>query len=177
MLNKAASSIISSPTSRIRKEIHQTIKDSSSQESNLRMEELKTKVHLKVIKVGLIEINLGRMMIFKYNIDIKVTLVNLNSKYYSKIIILPKFISMRPTLITLRWTLVLSSSILKLLSCEDESLIVWWISFLILDVGLDIIDDAALFNIKSNYLSSQSLDKDLLLSTSIFWVGALFGKQ
>ena len=61
----------------------------------------------------------------------------------------------------------LGSSILKLLSCENKSLLVWWNSFLILDLGLDIIDDVVLFNIKSDCLSSQSLDGDLHSSASI----------
>ena len=86
---------------------------------------------------------------------------------YPKIRILSKFISPTSTLISRRWTLVLGSSILKLLSCKNKSYLFWWNSFLILDLGLDIIDYVALLNIKSDCLSSQSLDEDLYSSASI----------
>jgi len=54
-----------------------------------------------------------------------------------------------------------SSSILKLFSCKDESLLIRWDSFLILDLGLDIFDCVRWLNIKGNSLSSESLDEDL----------------
>ena len=54
-----------------------------------------------------------------------------------------------------------SSSILKLLSGEDKSLLIWWDSFLILDLSFDVFDGICWFNIKSDGLTSKSLDEDL----------------
>jgi len=54
-----------------------------------------------------------------------------------------------------------SSSILELLSGEDQSLLVWWDSLLVLDLGLDVLDGVSWLDIKSDGLSSQSLDEDL----------------
>jgi len=53
------------------------------------------------------------------------------------------------------------SSILKLLSSEDESLLIGWDTFLVLDLGLDVLDGVCWLNIKSDGLSSQGLDEDL----------------
>ena len=53
------------------------------------------------------------------------------------------------------------SSIFQLLSSEDQSLLIGWDSFLILDLGLDVFNSVRSFNIKSDGLSSQSLNKDL----------------
>jgi len=53
------------------------------------------------------------------------------------------------------------SSILKLLSGEDESLLVWWDTFLVLDLGLDVFDGVCWLNIEGDGLSSQCLDEDL----------------
>jgi len=53
------------------------------------------------------------------------------------------------------------SSILELLSSEDESLLIGWDTFLVLDLGLDIFNGVSWLNIKSDSLSSQGLDKDL----------------
>eukprot|EP00274_Cyanoptyche_gloeocystis_P003274 CAMPEP_0196658778 /NCGR_PEP_ID=MMETSP1086-20130531/31463_1 /TAXON_ID=77921 /ORGANISM="Cyanoptyche gloeocystis , Strain SAG4.97" /LENGTH=159 /DNA_ID=CAMNT_0041992507 /DNA_START=224 /DNA_END=703 /DNA_ORIENTATION=- len=54
-----------------------------------------------------------------------------------------------------------SSSILKLFSGEDESLLVWWDSFFVLDLGLYVFDSVARFNLKGNGLPGESLDEDL----------------
>ena len=54
-----------------------------------------------------------------------------------------------------------SSSILKLLTGEDESLLVWWDTFFILDLGLDILNSICWLDIKGDGLSSESLDEDL----------------
>ena len=54
-----------------------------------------------------------------------------------------------------------SSSILELLSSEDESLLVWWDTLLILDLGLDVLDGVGWLDIKSDGLTSESLDEDL----------------
>jgi len=54
-----------------------------------------------------------------------------------------------------------SSSILELLSSEDESLLVWWDTLLILDLGLDVLDGVSWLDIKGDGLTSESLDEDL----------------
>merc|ERR1712126_675526 len=57
------------------------------------------------------------------------------------------------------------SSVFKLLSSEDQSLLVWRDSFLVLDLGLDVLDRIRRFNLKSNGLVSQGLDEDLHTSS------------
>ena len=54
-----------------------------------------------------------------------------------------------------------SSAVLKLLSGEDESLLIWGNSFLILDLSLDSLNGVGLLNLKGDGLSSESLDEDL----------------
>jgi len=54
-----------------------------------------------------------------------------------------------------------SSAILKLLSGEDESLLIWGNTFLVLDFGFDILNGVGGFDIQSDSLSSEGLDKDL----------------
>jgi len=54
-----------------------------------------------------------------------------------------------------------SSSIFKLLTGEDKSLLVRWDSFLVLDLGFDVFDGVRLFNFKSDGFTSQGLDEDL----------------
>jgi len=54
-----------------------------------------------------------------------------------------------------------SSTVLELLSGEDKSLLVWWDSFLILDLGLDVLDSVSWLNIKGDGLTSEGLDEDL----------------
>ena len=41
-----------------------------------------------------------------------------------------------------------SSAVLKLLSGEDESLLIWGNSFLVLDLGLDSFDGVSLLNLE-----------------------------
>merc|ERR1712126_391309 len=57
------------------------------------------------------------------------------------------------------------SSIFKLLSGKDQSLLVWWDSLLILDLGLDVLYGVRRFNLQGNGLASQSLDEDLHTSS------------
>merc|ERR1712102_246416 len=57
------------------------------------------------------------------------------------------------------------SSILKLLSSKDQSLLVWGDSFLVLDLGLHILNGIGWFNLKSDGFSSQGLDEDLHTSS------------
>jgi hypothetical protein len=54
-----------------------------------------------------------------------------------------------------------SSSILKLLSGEDKSLLIWWDTFLILDLSLDVLDGVCWFDIKGDGLTGEGLDEDL----------------
>ena len=53
------------------------------------------------------------------------------------------------------------SSILELLSSEDESLLIWRNTFLILDLGFDVLDGVCWLDIKGDGLTSQGLDEDL----------------
>ena len=53
------------------------------------------------------------------------------------------------------------SSILKLLTGEDKSLLVWWDSLLILDLGLNILDGVGWLNLKGDSLTGESLNEDL----------------
>merc|ERR1711868_337329 len=54
-----------------------------------------------------------------------------------------------------------SSSILQLFSSKDQSLLIWRNSFLVLDLGLDILNGVRRLNLKGDGLASQGLDKDL----------------
>jgi len=54
-----------------------------------------------------------------------------------------------------------SSTVLELLSSEDESLLIWWDSLLVLDLGLDVLNGVSWLDIESDGLSSESLDEDL----------------
>merc|ERR1712114_36819 len=58
-----------------------------------------------------------------------------------------------------------SSSILELLSSKDQPLLIWWNSFLVLDLGFDILDGIRWFNLKGDGLTSQGLDEDLHTSS------------
>ena len=58
-----------------------------------------------------------------------------------------------------------SSSILKLLSSEDESLLIWWDTFLVLDLSLDVLNGVCWLDIEGDGLSSEGLDEDLHTSS------------
>jgi len=55
------------------------------------------------------------------------------------------------------------STVLELLSGEDESLLVWWDTFLVLDLGLDVLDGVSWLDIKSDCLTGEGLYEDLHL--------------
>merc|ERR1712133_262421 len=57
------------------------------------------------------------------------------------------------------------SSILKLFSSKDQSLLVWGNAFLVLDLGLDVLNGVRRFNLESDGLASQGLDEDLHTSS------------
>jgi len=58
-----------------------------------------------------------------------------------------------------------SSAILKLLTGKDESLLIWWDSFLVLDLSLDVLDGVSWLDIKGDGLTSQGLDENLHTSS------------
>ena len=60
------------------------------------------------------------------------------------------------------------SAVLELLSSEDESLLIGWDTFLVLDLGLDIFNGVCWLNIKGDGLSGEGLNKDLHLTKSFF---------
>merc|ERR1711962_802446 len=57
------------------------------------------------------------------------------------------------------------ATVFQLLTSEDQTLLIWWDSFFVLNLGLDIIDGVTGLNLKSDGLASQGLDKDLHTST------------
>ena len=62
-----------------------------------------------------------------------------------------------------------STSILKLLSSEDETLLVGGNALLVLDLGLDVIDGIAGLNLKGDSLASQGFDDCYLLVSILFF--------
>jgi len=54
-----------------------------------------------------------------------------------------------------------SSSIFELLSSEDQSLLIWGDAFLVLDLGLDVLNSVRGLNIKGDGLASEGLHEDL----------------
>merc|ERR1712176_1307207 len=53
------------------------------------------------------------------------------------------------------------TSIFKLLSCKDQSLLLRWDSFLVLNFGLYVGNGVIWLNVQGNGFTSQSLDEDL----------------
>jgi uncharacterized membrane protein len=53
------------------------------------------------------------------------------------------------------------SAVFELLSGEDESLLIGWDSFLVLDLGLNILDGVSWLNVEGDGLSGEGLDEDL----------------
>ena len=60
-----------------------------------------------------------------------------------------------------------SSTILELLSGEDESLLVWGNTFLVLDLGLDVVDGVRGLDLEGDRLSREGFDEDLHLCLRI----------
>ena len=54
-----------------------------------------------------------------------------------------------------------SVAILQLLAGEDQALLVWWDTFLVLDLGLDVLDSICWLDLKRNVLPCQSLNENL----------------
>merc|ERR1711904_545932 len=57
------------------------------------------------------------------------------------------------------------TTIFQLLSCKDQTLLIWRNAFLVLDLCLHVIDCVAGFDIQSDGFPGQSLHKDLHAST------------
>ena len=53
------------------------------------------------------------------------------------------------------------SSVLQLLSSEDQSLLIWGDSLLVLDLGLDILDGVRGLDLEGDGLTREGLDEDL----------------
>ena len=53
------------------------------------------------------------------------------------------------------------STVFELLSGENESLLIGWDAFLVLDLSLDVLNGVTWLNIKSDGLASKGLDEDL----------------
>jgi len=58
-----------------------------------------------------------------------------------------------------------SATVFELLTSEDETLLIGWDTFLVLDLSLDVVDGVAGLNVESNGLASESLDEDLHTSS------------
>ncbi|KAH3670395.1 hypothetical protein OGAPHI_000910 [Ogataea philodendri] len=54
-----------------------------------------------------------------------------------------------------------SSAVLELLTSEDKSLLVRWNSFLVLDLGLNVVDGVGRLHLEGDSLTGQGLDEDL----------------
>ncbi len=53
------------------------------------------------------------------------------------------------------------AAILKLLAGEDQALLIWRNTFLVLDLSLDVVDGVRRLKLKGDGLSSKGLDEDL----------------
>merc|ERR1712221_4006 len=60
-----------------------------------------------------------------------------------------------------------SSPIFQLLSSKNQTLLVWRNSFLILDLGFNIVDGVTGFNLKGDGLTSQSFHKYLHVASFV----------
>merc|ERR1711894_759837 len=58
-----------------------------------------------------------------------------------------------------------SAAIFKLFTSKDQSLLIWGNAFLVLDLGLNILNGVGCFNLKGDGLAGQSFDKNLHTST------------
>merc|ERR1712038_1080241 len=58
-----------------------------------------------------------------------------------------------------------SATILELLSSEDETLLIWWDTFFVLDLSFDILDGVRWLNLEGDGLACEGLDKDLHTTT------------
>jgi len=61
-----------------------------------------------------------------------------------------------------------SATILKLLSRENQSLLVRWDSFLVLDFGFDIVDSVRRLHLEGDSLTRESLDEAVRNVSTVF---------
>jgi len=54
-----------------------------------------------------------------------------------------------------------SPAVLQLLTGEDQPLLIWWDSLLVLDLGLDVLDGITRLHLQGDGLAGQGLDEDL----------------
>jgi hypothetical protein len=54
-----------------------------------------------------------------------------------------------------------SSTVFELFTSKDETLLIWWDTFFVLDLGFDVFDSVCWFDIESDGLTSKGLDEDL----------------
>jgi hypothetical protein len=57
------------------------------------------------------------------------------------------------------------SAVFELLSGEDKTLLIWWDSFLVLDLRLHVVNGIGALNFQGDGLSGKSLDEDLHTTT------------
>ena len=53
------------------------------------------------------------------------------------------------------------SAVLELLSSEDESLLIWWDTFLVLNLSFNIFNGVCWFDIKGDCFSCECFDENL----------------
>src|SRR5258705_1449232 len=58
-----------------------------------------------------------------------------------------------------------SSSILQLLTCKDQALLIWWDTFLVLDFRLHIVDGVRRFDFKGDGFAGKCFHKNLHTTT------------
>merc|ERR1712062_388653 len=58
-----------------------------------------------------------------------------------------------------------SSSVLQLLASEDQSLLIWGDSLLVLDLGLDVLNGVRWLDLEGDGLPGEGLDEDLHTSS------------
>ena len=52
-------------------------------------------------------------------------------------------------------------AVFKLLTSEDETLLIWWDSFLVLDLGLDVFNPVSWLDFEGDVLAGEGLNEDL----------------
>merc|ERR1712064_228758 len=62
-----------------------------------------------------------------------------------------------------------SPAVFQLLASEDQSLLIWWDSLLILDLCLDVFNGVRGLNLKCDCLASEGLHKDLHTTSKSQW--------
>ena len=61
-----------------------------------------------------------------------------------------------------------STTIFELLAREDQPLLIWWNSFLVLDLGFDIVDCVGGLDLKSDGLAREGLDEAVIPFPSVY---------